>query len=405
MSSQLPLRLQHLLLGADPSTGKIVNLATVNPQHKQGESKVDHQLSGRPAYASSHSDNSSQLIGTRRSLTSTLPSPPSSRNGLGLFVDDPSHESANVSPLFTYKPLAGPTHARPKASSPPRHSKTDTHTDHAGIEREIHSYHRSPPSPPFSANGNRPRLSPSDVTHFASPSQGRHPSPALTATRQLALSPIMGLTSPRLTVPPSSLLPHRRIDLPRVTSQTLSPIRQSPGPLTLHGNACSHRAHTDAPWSPDDLPAQGSVQYRPPLARCATSIADLHDHHTQHQRTEHRPASWPSSLRQLHDARFSAETSIPKRQRNATKPTRKEESSNNASPRPTGPDGEIKDTGANARRATKACDRCRMHKIRCQVDLSLGIDDGTCGRCVQSGAVCSYFRPRKKRGPTSKVRI
>lgn len=56
-------------------------------------------------------------------------------------------------------------------------------------------------------------------------------------------------------------------------------------------------------------------------------------------------------------------------------------------------------------RASRACDRCRLHKVRCQTVHTRDSEASTCGRCMQGGTECSFFVSRKKRGPIPRVRI
>ena len=48
-------------------------------------------------------------------------------------------------------------------------------------------------------------------------------------------------------------------------------------------------------------------------------------------------------------------------------------------------------------RTSRACDRCRFQKVRCQINAREG--DRTCERCARSESDCSFFVPQKKRGP------
>jgi len=51
-------------------------------------------------------------------------------------------------------------------------------------------------------------------------------------------------------------------------------------------------------------------------------------------------------------------------------------------------------------RASRACDRCRRQKTRCEPVAKDG--PGACKRCTCNGKECSFFVPQKKRGPLPK---
>ncbi|KAK0200574.1 hypothetical protein DFS33DRAFT_1362689 [Desarmillaria ectypa] len=48
------------------------------------------------------------------------------------------------------------------------------------------------------------------------------------------------------------------------------------------------------------------------------------------------------------------------------------------------------------RRMTRACDRCRVRKIKC---YDIAEQGNHCLNCIVLGAECTYVAPTKKRGP------
>ena len=394
MRSVLPERLQHLLLAKDPSTGRIVNLGEVDTKSKRAQASPDPSNLHLSSYTLSPLAGS-HPVDSRDAKPISDPTPPSpphhSKKGLGLWTEADGSALAGTSPLFTYNPLA-----RPDGSS--FETKGHFH-DILGRSVPTHTFNRehahsdptTPPSLPFTADGGRSFLPPVGVA----PTPGSHaipPSPQLTD----GVSPRF---RPHQTSSPLHL--HRSLKHLQITADET---KANP-PGTAASRSIQSQRRLNELSSPGSRYPLHAPHGKLPLARSMNSSAGILNREPPRLHFEHRAASWPGFSSQMHDTTCPAGGTTSAGTPASTLPRRPPKLPALSSPDTTRADARGKEKASTMRRTSMACDRCRTHKVGCKIDLALGVNDGSCGRCVRSGAQCSYYKPRKKRGPAPRARI